>query len=438
MPAFTLTRSRALLLVVGALALVLVCESHAPAGAVAADPAADPLGRSGPCRGPSGFSAGMVVVDVAGAVRRAGLYRLPQGARIADAIARAGGASGRADTGLVNLAAPLADGEQVLVPARGAGASSWRPDRLRRRLPSTSTPPPPSSSTRCPVSGPSRRRRSSTTARRTARSRSVDELDAIPGIGPARIDNLRGLVVAVNWVRAPAHILAASLCLGLALANVGRVARVRARRLAACGVRRRRSPMSPAVRLACAALLRSSRVGWWWASERLDALDRSPLAAEIGRAGDAIVVVTSTPRRRTVLRAGTGTRPQLRAASRSTSPCSSSCRSVARRRRARSWTRSPSSGLRRARRTGSTSARGCAVTASTSYSGWTRGGRSAGAAVSAASPIASARDSSVRSRPGLRESGARSSTASSSATTPRSPTAYGRTSAPRGCTTSSP
>src|SRR4051794_12120197 len=50
-----------------------------------------------------------VVVHVVGAVRRAGLYRLPQGSRIADAVRRAAGATRRADLSLVNLAAPLAD-----------------------------------------------------------------------------------------------------------------------------------------------------------------------------------------------------------------------------------------------------------------------------------------------------------------------------------------
>jgi competence protein ComEC len=99
----------------------------------------------------------------------------------------------------------------------------------------------------------------------------------------------------VNWVRVPAHVLAASLCLGLALANVGRVhvvalggSLLAATALVAADV--------PAVRLACAALFLVA-VGWWWASARLDALDVSPLAADIGRAGDAIVVVTSTPRK---------------------------------------------------------------------------------------------------------------------------------------------
>jgi competence protein ComEC len=92
----------------------------------------------------------------------------------------------------------------------------------------------------------------------------------------------------------PAHVFAASFCLGLALANVGRVhvvalggSLLAATALVVADV--------PAVRLACAALFLVT-VGWWWASARLDALDVSPLTADIGRAGDAIVVVTSTPR----------------------------------------------------------------------------------------------------------------------------------------------
>lgn len=63
--------------------------------------------------------AGDVVVDVTGAVARSGVYRLPAGSRVNDAVQRAGGATGRAELEAVNLAARLADGQQVVVPERG-------------------------------------------------------------------------------------------------------------------------------------------------------------------------------------------------------------------------------------------------------------------------------------------------------------------------------
>jgi competence protein ComEA len=59
-----------------------------------------------------------LVVHVAGAVRDPGVYRLPEGSRVTDAIERAGGATGAADANAINLAAPLADGQQVQVPDR--------------------------------------------------------------------------------------------------------------------------------------------------------------------------------------------------------------------------------------------------------------------------------------------------------------------------------
>ena len=67
---------------------------------------------------------GGLYVHVAGAVRRPGLLRVSSGARVAAAIARAGGPSGRADLTAVNLAQPLEDGQQVIVPRRGGAGSS--------------------------------------------------------------------------------------------------------------------------------------------------------------------------------------------------------------------------------------------------------------------------------------------------------------------------
>ncbi|HZO61432.1 MAG TPA: ComEA family DNA-binding protein [Gaiellaceae bacterium] len=142
-----------------------------------------------------------LVVYVVGAVRRPGLYRLPGGARVADAVSRAGGLTRKADPAGVNLAAPVADGEQLVVPARlpvevaaaqgapvpGVGSAAAGPVQL-----SVATVEQLDA---LPGIGP-------VTAQkivdyRTAHGafRSVDELDEVPGIGPARVEQLRGLVV---------------------------------------------------------------------------------------------------------------------------------------------------------------------------------------------------------------------------------------------------
>src|SRR4051812_37781445 len=66
------------------------------------------------------------VVHVAGAVRRPGVYRLPAGARVQDAVRRAGGARPGSDVNAINLAAKVVDGQQVVVPSRvrGGGAAA--------------------------------------------------------------------------------------------------------------------------------------------------------------------------------------------------------------------------------------------------------------------------------------------------------------------------
>jgi competence protein ComEC len=94
--------------------------------------------------------------------------------------------------------------------------------------------------------------------------------------------------------RSPAHLLAGALCLGLVAADVTRVHALglAGSFVAACAVVVCESPLA---RLACMAALLGA-LGWWWGSERLDALDRSPLSASIDRAGRGIVVVTAPPR----------------------------------------------------------------------------------------------------------------------------------------------
>ena len=63
-----------------------------------------------------------IYVHVAGAVRRPGLYELADGTRVAAALQRAGGPTEDAELTAVNLAAPVRDGQQIVVPERGAAA----------------------------------------------------------------------------------------------------------------------------------------------------------------------------------------------------------------------------------------------------------------------------------------------------------------------------
>ncbi len=64
-----------------------------------------------------------LIVDVAGAVRKPGVYEFAEGERVVDAIERAGGPMPKADLSLLNLAAMLVDGTQILVPKAGPTAS---------------------------------------------------------------------------------------------------------------------------------------------------------------------------------------------------------------------------------------------------------------------------------------------------------------------------
>jgi competence protein ComEA len=94
------------------------------------------------------------VVHIVGEVRRPGVYRMKDGSRAAAAVSRAGGATSRADLTVVNLAARLTDGQQLVIPRRApAGVAAI--------------------SGGSPVSGPV-----------SLSSATVEQLDAIDGIGP--------------------------------------------------------------------------------------------------------------------------------------------------------------------------------------------------------------------------------------------------------------
>lgn len=194
MPSLPVSRGRALVLAGGLLVLLVVGgRMLVDAGAAPARPAEALVAA------PSPIAPAKLVVHVTGAVSQPGLYRLREGSRVADAVVRAGGATASADTAAVNLAAPLADGMQVSIPSRVAGAagavagtaatgSDAAPVRVSLNAASVAELDV------LPGVGP-------VTAQkivdyRTAHGgfRTVDDLDAIPGIGPVRIDQLRDLV----------------------------------------------------------------------------------------------------------------------------------------------------------------------------------------------------------------------------------------------------
>ncbi len=105
-----------------------------------------------------------VVVDVTGAVGRPGVYRLPAGSRVNDAVQRAGGATARAEVEGINLAARLGDGQQVVVPAKAPGAAA--------------------------VTGASGGAADAGDGPISLGTATVEELDTIEGIGPVTAQNI--------------------------------------------------------------------------------------------------------------------------------------------------------------------------------------------------------------------------------------------------------
>ncbi len=194
MPSLPVSRGRALVLAGGLFLLLVVAgRTLADTGASSAKPA-DPLVAA-----PAPVAASRLVVHVTGAVSEPGLYRLKEGSRVADAVARAGGATASADTAAVNLAAPLADGMQVLIPSRVAGVAGTAAGTAAGAEAKTAGRVSLNSADvaeldELPGVGPVTAQKIVDYRTANGGFRSVDDLDAIPGIGPVRIEQLRELV----------------------------------------------------------------------------------------------------------------------------------------------------------------------------------------------------------------------------------------------------
>jgi competence protein ComEA len=181
-----ISRGRALAYVVAVLAVLAIGGRYAldrprdeprpPAHALEVEPA--PLRK--------------LVVHVVGAVRAPGLYELAEGSRVDDAIERAGGPKPKAALELVNLAAPVADGQQVIVPVRGGGgqASATPSSGAKVHLNSATL----EDLDALPGIGPVTAQEILDYRAEHGAFQSVDELDAVPGIGPARLADLQPLV----------------------------------------------------------------------------------------------------------------------------------------------------------------------------------------------------------------------------------------------------
>jgi competence protein ComEA len=174
------------LLLVGARAIRAEGEPGMPATAATAVPSGSGELSLSPSGGPD------VVVDVAGAVRRPGVYRLPVGSRVVDAISRAGGPAGDAVLEGINRAARLADGQQVMVPARAAGGSVASAAGTAEDGPISLGSATVEQLETIDGIGP-------VTAGKIVEYRdqrgglsSVDQLDRVSGIGPATMESLRG------------------------------------------------------------------------------------------------------------------------------------------------------------------------------------------------------------------------------------------------------
>lgn len=159
---------------------------------------------------PAASPAARSLVYVAGAVVAPGVYRLGGDARVADALAAAGGAAPDADLAVLNLAAPVADGERVYVPRKGevpldaaglaggfggSGSGSGGAGTGARAGPLNLNTATVEQLEALPGIGPSTAQAIVAWRRQHGRFRKVDDLLNVRGIGPAKLDAIRALVM---------------------------------------------------------------------------------------------------------------------------------------------------------------------------------------------------------------------------------------------------
>jgi competence protein ComEA len=173
--------------------------------------AGTPLGTSAPGSGPSATSPApgssapsspdLVVVDVAGKVHRPGLYRLPSGARVDDALKAAGGPLAGVDLTSLNLAARVVDGQQIPVGLPGAGSGAGPPaaNSVGSTPGAGAGPIDLNTATldqleTLPGVGPVLGQHILDWRDQHGQFTSIDQLQDVTGIGPAKFAEIKGLV----------------------------------------------------------------------------------------------------------------------------------------------------------------------------------------------------------------------------------------------------
>src|SRR3954469_1857588 len=152
---------------------------------------------SAPARAPAAAkSPSVLVVDVEGQVARPGLQRVPSGSRADVAVDAAGGLSRHGDATAVNLAAPLHDGQQIVVPRRGPAVATAAPGDPSAPGVAPSQPISLSTATVAQLDtldgiGPTLAQRIVQYRDSHGGFRSVDELKQVEGIGEKRFASLR-------------------------------------------------------------------------------------------------------------------------------------------------------------------------------------------------------------------------------------------------------